>query len=388
MANGIVKPNLSNITSPRKSSSASFLEKLTGILPTARERMEQQRLEKQQEQTDKLEAMKLFASYESEGGFTYLDDKVNYAESLGLNEVVDVLRNNYDIENSKREKQILQDIQTATDWREVASGYLRIKNNKDSFYFNSVESLAGNSMKKFQNLDFINALNVQKTAKQKERTRVQDLADDAAAEIEAFDNAILGGQDPEIGEEDRAQKQNDLQRFSERLLLLESEINNLDIQIQNPVIAGLNILNQERGQQRGQRRVELQRQIGTNKMDSMMETDAGPVVKSEDDLIQQVVDLEIAQSDVDDTPAVVSKVEASQQFAVEQLDLGNVELGRGGLYPDVVGAVSELYSRATRSLYESQISRLQGLIDSPTITDRAKETYRKQIEQIQEILEQ
>ena len=383
-----IKPKLSNIIMPDVKEELSVLNKIAGILPTERERIEKAEIESKERIQLQQEALKLFV--ETEKGFTFLDQKVGLAERLGLNEVADAFRDRYDIEESKTEREILQDMQNAEDWREIVSGYERIKKNEDGFYFDSVDKIAGDAMKRFQNLDFINALNVQKTAKQKERTRVQDLADKAAAEIEAFDNAILGGQDPEIGEEDRTQKQNDLQRFSERLLLLESEINNLDIQIENPVIAGLNILNQERGQ----RRVEFQRSIGTNKMDSMMETDPGPVVESpdeeqsEDDFIQQVVDLEIAQSDVDDTPAVVSKVEASQQSAVEQLELGNVKLGRGGLYPDVVGAASELFSRATRSLYEDQINRLQKLIDSPTITDRAKETYRKQIEQIQEILEQ
>lgn len=383
-----IKPKLSNIIMPDIKDELSVLNKIAGILPTERERIEKAEIESKERIQLQQEALKLFV--ETEKGFTFLDQKVGLAERLGLNEVADAFRDRYDIEESKTEREILQDMQNADDWREIVSGYERIKKNEDGFYFDSVDKIAGDAMKRFQNLDFINALNVQKTAKQKERTRVQDLADEAAAEIEAFDNAILGGQPPEIGEEDRVQKQNDLQRFSERLLLLESEINNLDIQIKNPVIAGLNILNQERGQ----RRVEFQRSIGTNKMDSMMETDPGPVVESpdeeqsEDDFIQQVVDLEIAQSDVDDTPAVISKVEASQESAVEQLELGNVRLGRTGEVPDLVGVVSELYSRATRSLYEDQINRLQKLIDSPTITDRAKETYRERIEQIQQILEQ
>jgi len=383
-----IKPKLSNIIMPDIKDELSVLNKIAGILPTERERIEKAEIESKERIQLQQEALKLFV--ETEKGFTFLDQKVGLAERLGLNEVADAFRDRYDIEESKTEREILQDMQNADDWREIVSGYERIKKNEDGFYFDSVDKIAGDAMKRFQNLDFINALNVQKTAKQKERTRVQDLADEAAAEIEAFDNAILGGQPTEIGEEDRVQKQNDLQRFSERLLLLESEINNLDIQIKNPVIAGLNILNQERGQ----RRVEFQRSIGTNKMDSMMETDPGPVVESpdeeqsEDDFIQQVVDLEIAQSDVDDTPAVISKVEASQESAVEQLELGNVRLGRTGEVPDLVGVVSELYSRATRSLYEDQINRLQKLIDSPTITDRAKETYRERIEQIQQILEQ
>ena len=48
-------------------------------------------------------------------------------------------------------------------------GYERIKKNEDGFYFDSVDKIAGDAMKRFQNLDFINALNVQKTAKQNDR---------------------------------------------------------------------------------------------------------------------------------------------------------------------------------------------------------------------------
>ncbi len=371
-----IKPNLSNVVVPNVKDELSVLNKIAGILPTERERIEKAEIESKERIQLQQEALKLFV--ETEKGFTFLDQKVGLAERLGLNEVADAFRDRYDIEESKTEREILQDMQNAEDWREIVSGYERIKKNEDGFYFDSVDKIAGDAMKRFQNLDFINALNVQKTAKQKERTRVQDLADTAAAEIEAFDNAILGGQDPEIGEEDRAQKQNDLQRFSERLLLLESEINNLDIQIENPVIAGLNILNQERGQ----RRVEFQRSIGTNKMDSMMETDPGPVVESpdeeqsEDDFIQQVVDLEIAQSDVDDKPALVDRTEE-----------GNIQL----TFPTVseIGeGISDLYSAAVRPLYEGQIRQLQRLIDSPTITEASKQQYRKKIARINAILKQ
>lgn len=371
-----IKPNLSNVVVPDMKDELSVLNKIAGILPTERERIEKAEIESKERIQLQQEALKLFV--ETEKGFTFLDQKVGLAERLGLNDVADAFRDRYDIEESKTEREILQDMQTAQDWREIVSGYERIKKNEDGFYFDSVDKIAGDAMKRFQNLDFINALNVQKTAKQKERTRVQDLADDAAAEIEAFDNAILGGQDPQIGEEDKIQQQNDLQRFSERLLLLESEINNLDIQIKNPVIAGLNILNQERGQ----RRVEFQRSIGTNKMDSMMETDPGPVVESpdeeqsEDDFIQQVVDLEIAQSDVDDTPALVDRTEE-----------GNIQL----TFPTVseIGeGISDLYSGAVRPLYEGQIRQKEELINSPFITEATKERYREEIENLKKLIEQ
>ena len=378
-----IKPNLSNIVVPDVKDELSVLNKIAGILPTERERIEKANIESKERIQLQQEALKLFV--ETEKGFTFLDQKVGLAERLGLNEVADAFRDRYDIEESKTEREILQDMQTAEDWREIVSGYERIKKNKDGFYFDSVDKIAGDAMKRFQNLDFINALNVQKTAKQNERKRVQDLADAAAADIEAFDNAILGGQPTEIGEEDKIQKQNDLQRFSERLLLLESEINNLDIQIQNPVIAGLNILNQERGQ----RRVEFQRSIGTNKMDSMMETDPGPVVESpdeeqsEDDFIQEIVDLEISQSDVDDTPAVVERVEEP----VEDLVVGDT-LGRGGAYPSIADEITDLYRGAVRPLYEGQIRQKEELINSPFITEATKERYREEIENLKKLIEQ
>jgi len=386
MANGISTSRLlsnMNIKIPDLQEELSGIDVLRGLIPTTSERIKRENFEAQQKQKDKLDSMKLFSEIES--NFPLLETKVGLAERLGLNEVADAFRDRYDIEESKTEREILQDMQNADDWREIVSGYERIKKNKDGFYFDSVDKIAGDAMKRFQNLDFINALNVQKTAKQKERTRVQDLADEAAAEIEAFDNAIVGGQDPKIGEEDRAQKQNDLQRFSGRLLLLESEINNLDIQIKNPVISGLNILNQERGQ----RRVEFQRSIGTNKMDSMMETDPGPVVESpdeeqsEDDFIQQVVDLEIAQSDVDDTPAVVERVEEP----VEDLVIGDT-LGRGGVYPSIADGISDLYRGAVRPLYEGQIRQKEELINSPFITEATKERYREEIENLKKLIEQ
>ena len=386
MANGISTSRLlsnMNIKIPDLQEELSGIDVLRGLIPTTSERIKRENFEAQQKQKDKLDSMKLFSEIES--NFPLLETKVGLAERLGLNEVADAFRDRYDIEESKTEREILQDMQNADDWREIVSGYERIKKNKDGFYFDSVDKIAGDAMKRFQNLDFINALNVQKTAKQKERTRVQDLADEAAAEIEAFDNAIVGGQDPKIGEEDRAQKQNDLQRFSGRLLLLESEINNLDIQIKNPVISGLNILNQERGQ----RRVEFQRSIGTNKMDSMMETDPGPVVESpdeeqsEDDFIQQVVDLEIAQSDVDDTPAVVERVEEP----VEDLVIGDT-LGRGGVYPSIADGISDLYRGAVRPLYQGQIRQKEELINSPFITEATKERYREEIENLKKLIEQ
>ena len=380
MANG---PKLSNIIVPNIKDELSILDRLEGILPTERERIAKAEIEAKQNVQLKQEALKLFV--ETEKGFTFLDQKVGLAERLGLDELVGAFRDKYDIEESKTERQILQDMQTAQDWREIVSGYERIKKNEDGFYFDSVDRIAGDAMNRFKNLDFINALNVEKRVKSDERTRVQKLLDVAAGEIDAYDNAILGGQDPKIGEEDKIERQKDLDRFSERLLLLEAEINNLDIQIKNPVIAGLNILNQERGQ----RRVEFQRSIGTNKMDSMMETDPGPVVESpdeeqsEDDFIQQVVDLEIAQSDVDDTPAVVERVEKP----VEDLVIGDT-LGRGGAYPSIADEISDLYRGAVKPLYEGQIRQKEELINSPFITEATKERYREEIENLKKLIEQ
>ena len=381
MANG---PKLSNIIVPNIKDELSILDRLEGILPTERERIAKAEIEAKQNVQLKQEALKLFV--ETEKGFTFLDQKVGLAERLGLDELVGAFRDKYDIEESKTERQILQDMQTAQDWREIVSGYERIKKNEDGFYFDSVDRIAGDAMNRFKNLDFINALNVEKRVKSDERTRVQKLLDVAAGEIDAYDNAILGGQDPKIGEEDKIERQKDLDRFSERLLLLEAEINNLDIQIKNPVIAGLNILNQERGQ----RRVEFQRSIGTNKMDSMMETDPGPVVESpdeeqsEDDFIQQVVDLEIAQSDVDDIPAVVERVEEP----VEDLVIGDTTLGRGGAYPSIGDEISDLYRGAVRPLYEGQIRQKEELINSPFITEATKERYREEIENLKKLIEQ
>ena len=373
-----IKPNLSNVVVPDVKEELSVLNKIAGILPTERERIEKADIQAKERIQLKQEALKLFA--ESEKGFTFLDQKVGLAERLGLNDLADAFRDKYDIEESKTEREILQDMQTAEDWREIVSGYERIKKNEDGFYFDSIDKVAGDAMKRFQNLDFINALNVQKKAKSDERTRVQDLADEAAASIEKFDNAILKGQPTNIGEEDKKLLIEDLNRYSERLLLLESDINNLDIQIKNPVIAGLNILNQERGQ----RRVEFQRQIGTNKMDSMMETDAGPVVKSEDDLIQDIVDLEIGQDDVFEIDS--DKTEEVPPL-VDRTDEGNIQLTLPTI-SDIGERISDLYSGAVKPLYESQIKQKEELINSQFITDVAKEKLREEIENIKKLLEQ
>lgn len=114
----------------------------------------------------------------------------------------------------------------------------------------------------------------------------------------------------------------------------------------------------------------------------MMETDPGPVVESpdeeqsEDDFIQQVVDLEIAQSDVDDTPALVDRTEE-----------GNIQL----TFPTVseIGeGISDLYSGAVRPLYEGQIRQKEELINSPFITEATKERYREEIENLKKLIEQ
>ena len=121
----------------------------------------------------------------------------------------------------------------------------------------------------------------------------------------------------------------------------------------------------------------------------MMETDPGPVVESpdeeqsEDDFIQQVVDLEIAQSDVDDTPAVVERVEEP----VEDLVIGDT-LGRGGVYPSIADGISDLYRGAVRPLYEGQIRQKEELINSPFITEATKERYREEIENLKKLIEQ
>ena len=119
MANGIVKPNLSNITSPRKSSSASFLEKLTGILPTARERMEQQRLEKQQEQTNKLEAMKLYVDQAKTNPLTA--DLINFANAFGLKEVATQLAEKNP--NYLEEKKFANDVMASSSVEDIVGIY-------------------------------------------------------------------------------------------------------------------------------------------------------------------------------------------------------------------------------------------------------------------------
>ena len=94
-----IKPNLSNIVVPDVKDELSVLNKIAGILPTERERIEKANIESKERIQLQQEALKLFV--ETEKGFTFLDQKVGLAERLGLNEVADAFRDRYDIEESK-----------------------------------------------------------------------------------------------------------------------------------------------------------------------------------------------------------------------------------------------------------------------------------------------
>ena len=288
----------------------------------------------------------------------------------------------YDRVTSNSEKIILQDMQTidptTSDWREIVSGWEKIKNNPDSFYLETVDGVATEAMKKFQNLEFINALNVQKVAKESERQRLRESAGNAAADIEAFDNAILrpsNGQPPEIGEDEKKLLEQDLLTYSERLLELESEIKNLDNQVKNPLSAGLNIVQQERNQ----RKVKFEKEIGTNKMDSMMESDAGPVVnsqvkdlseelKTEDELIQEIVDLEISGADID---------EGIEPF-VSRTEEGNLKLSIEG---EVTLPTAE---QIVEPFNQNRINALTRTINSDSATEQMKDTARRKLVRLQQ----
>ena len=119
-------------------------------------------------------------------------------------------------------------------------------------------------------------------------------------------------------------------------------------------------------------------------MDSMMETDAGPVVKSEDDLIQDIVDLEIGQDDVFEIDS--DKTEEVPPL-VDRTDEGNIQLTLPTI-SDIGEGISDLYSGAVKPLYESQIKQKEELINSQFTTDVTKEKLREEIENIKKLLEQ
>jgi len=357
------------------------------IFGTTRDRLEraqidaQERIaEKQLEEKAKRDNYDLYLRYEKQ--FPYLSDKRELASVMELNEIVTAMDGKYDRVTSNSEKIILQDMQTVdpttSDWREIVSGWEKIKNNPDSFYLETVDGVASEAMKKFQNLEFINALNVQKVAKESERQRLRESAGNAAADIEAFDNAILrpsNGQPPEIGEDEKKLLEQDLLTYSARLLELESEIKNLDNQVKNPLSAGLNIVQQERNQ----RKVKFEKEIGTNKMDSMMESDAGPVVnsqvkdlseelKTEDELIQEIVDLEISGADID---------EGIEPF-VSRTEEGNLKLSIEG---EVTLPTAE---QIVEPFNQNRINALTRTINSDSATEQMKDTARRKLVRLQQ----
>tara|TARA_X000001382_G_C3177095_1_gene181287 strand:+ start:6561 stop:7709 length:1149 start_codon:yes stop_codon:yes gene_type:complete len=382
MANG--KGLTRDINVSYKEPSTNIVDSIFG---TTRDRLERAQIEaqeriaeKQLEQKAKRDNYELYLKYEKQ--FPYLSDKRELASVMELNEIVAAMDGKYDRVTSNSEKIILQDMQTidptTSDWREIVSGWEKIKNNPDSFYLETVDGVATEAMKKFQNLEFINALNVQKVAKESERQRLRESAGNAAADIEAFDNAILrpsDGQPPEIGEDEKKLLEQDLLTYSERLLELESEIKNLDNQVKNPLSAGLNIVQQERNQ----RKVKFEKEIGTNKMDSMMESDAGPVVnsqvkdlseelKTEDELIQEIVDLEISGADID---------EGIEPF-VSRTEEGNLKLSIEG---EVTLPTAE---QIVEPFNQNRINALTRTINSDSATEQMKDTARRKLVRLQQ----
>jgi hypothetical protein len=367
------------------------------IFGTTRDRLEraqidaQERIaEKQLEQKAKRDNYELYLRYEKQ--FPYLSDKRELASVMELNEIVTAMDGKYDRVTSNSEKIILQDMQTVdpttSDWREIVSGWEKIKNNPDSFYLETVDGVASEAMKKFQNLEFINALNVQKVAKESERQRLRESAGKAAADIEAFDNAILrpsNGQPPEIGEDEKKLLEQDLLTYSARLLELESEIKNLDNQVKNPLLAGLNIVQQERNEK--EQTDNFNQIMGVDGTETKfyeekvkpIEMGLGPVVnsqvkdlseelKTEDELIQEIVDLEISGADID---------EGIEPF-VSRTEEGNLKLSIEG---EVTLPTAE---QIVEPFNQNRINALTRTINSDSATEQMKDTARRKLVRLQQ----
>ena len=361
----------------------SIVDSLFG---TTRKRiLNQQRQDKQDAREEiKLKKKALDVFSKEVGGMQFLDDRINLATELGLSDEVNQLTKKYNLQTAKSEKEIILDMRTEDDWREVVRGYQTIKNNPGSFYLDNIDAIANKSMERFYNLDFINKLKVEKETKEAEKQSVKQLLDTTSSNIESIKNAVLTGQDPEEEEDQIKEEMSNLKRHSQRLLLIESELNNLDAQIKNPLQVGLNIFNKEQTV----KRLKEEKKLGMSrsKMDDVFETDPGPVVKfskelkSEDDLIQEIIDLEIGQDDVyeSDPDKVIDKYrteadidEDVQPFA-SRTEEGNIQL------------TLPTWDQIQKPFNQNRINYLTRTINSDSATEQMKERARQQLIKLQE----
>ncbi|MAL47359.1 MAG: hypothetical protein CME98_25555, partial [Hyphomonas sp.] len=307
-----IKPNLSNVVVPSMKDELSVLEKLQSLMPTERERILKSQLEAQQRIKEKEEALRLFSEVESK--FPLLETKVGLAEKLGLQEIADTYKSRYNVDTSKSEARLLQDITEADDWREITANYQTIKSNPNSFYYNQVDKVANDRLKSIVNVDFINALNVQKSILDETYNDLKDLSGEQSKRLRdsfkrnqqyvdengVFDVSLI--QDPtqlKLYQDLNA----DIDRIASDMIDAETERNEIQSKIDNPIFGALSIVNKELESNRERIAQENMSSI----LPGMSEDD--PDISSDDlgfeepdDVIERIMNLEMGDPDFEPEP--------------------------------------------------------------------------------------
>ena len=387
MANG---PKLSNVVIPNMKDELSVLKKLESLIPSGRERILKSQLEAQQRIKEKEEALRLFSEVESK--FPLLETKVGLAEKLGLQEIADTYKSRYNVDTSKSEAKLLQDITEAEDWREITANYQTIKSNPNSFYYNQVDKVANDRLKSIVNVDFINALKVQKSILDETYNDLKDLSGEQSKTLRdsfirnqqyvdengVFDVSLI--QDPS---QLQAYKDlnADIDRISSDMFDAETERNEIQSKIDNPIFGALSIINKELESNRERIAQENMSSI----LPGMSEDD--PDISSDDldfeepdDVIERIMNLEMGDPDFEPEPE-------EEEESLGKLLAQNIASGFG-VNEQTIETTQKLFGEVDEFFTRNKINTQIRLINSPTATEFTKERARKKLAELMKDLEE
>lgn len=437
MANGTRRVNLGSFSIDIPDTDNAALNALNRLIPSTVEQIQLAQLKAQErvkmKELEIREKKEAYDIYNKEADkLPYLSNKVAFAKINELDEVVDNFASSYNLEEEFKVEKKIQEMAVTKDWRTLTQNYLDIINNPESTYYrDNMDGLANSLLKgsNFFNIDFLNEANIKLTLLKKDKEslvqNIQELSQKIVAESAIQDEGTQKDKDRDILEQQT--KVNNLKE-------LESEINILQNDINNPLNLALKVygveidkktkdrqLKQYEGEEKtklefvmnelndalGPEKIEEMREGNPEELNFLIETlksqpssveeMTAMMSMTDEEMIDRIASLELGQDipaiqdtiSFDDIPDSVSTVEQAK----EVLDMlrdpmkGETFLGRQEgageesrrvLFPGGVGEfASEVGYTGRRNQLESKYRSIVNVQKSnnPTYVDKQTKRY-------------
>ncbi len=437
MANGTRRVNLGSFSINIPDTDNAALNALNRLIPSTAEQIQLAQLKaKERVQMKELEIKEKKEAYDTynrvSDDLPYLSNKVAYAQANDLDEVLNSFTSSYNLEEEFKVEKKIQEMAVTKDWKELTKNYLDVINNPQSTYYrDNMDGLANSLLKgsNFYNIDFLNEANINLTLLKKDK---QSLIE----QIQILSQQIVAPS--AMGDEDtQEQLTSDTQKHQTKvndLKKLESDINILQNDINNPLNLALKVYGVEQDQKTKARQLkqyegeektklefvmnELNDALGSDKIEEMREGNpeelsflidtlksqpssveemTAMMSMTDEEMIERITSLELGQGipgteetiSFDDIPDSVSTVEEAK----EVLDMlrdpmkgetlfdrqeGAGEESRRVLFPGGVGEfASEVGYTGRKNQLESKYNNIVNVQKSnnPSYVDKKTEQY-------------